>query len=138
MLDQEDLRVDARSEAKTAQFEPGTNRGRWPDIATPEDPERQSLLDAEVGTERSSAGEPSHKVKLHRHPAVFGLASASLLLLTAAGYLDWDNAGRFETTDDAYIASRQFAIAPEVSGYLTAVPVTDNEQCQRRRRDRSH
>jgi membrane fusion protein (multidrug efflux system) len=31
------------------------------------------------------------------------------------------------TTDDAYIASRQFAIAPEVSGYITAVPVTDNE-----------
>jgi membrane fusion protein (multidrug efflux system) len=45
----------------------------------------------------------------------------------AAGYLDWDNSAHFETTDDAYIASRQFAIAPEVSGYLTAVPVTDNE-----------
>ncbi len=55
------------------------------------------------------------------------LASASLLLLTAAGYLDWDNSLHFETTDDAYIASRQFAIAPEVSGYITAVPVTDNE-----------
>jgi membrane fusion protein (multidrug efflux system) len=30
-------------------------------------------------------------------------------------------------TDDAFIAARQFAIAPKVSGYITAVPVTDNQ-----------
>ena len=33
----------------------------------------------------------------------------------------------FESTDDAFIAARQFAIAPKVSGYVTAVPVTDNQ-----------
>jgi hypothetical protein len=27
------------------------------------------------------------------------------------GYLYWDNARYFETTDDAFIAARQFAIA---------------------------
>jgi membrane fusion protein (multidrug efflux system) len=56
--------------------------------------------------------------------------SLGALLLAAAaggGYLYWDNAQRFETTDDAFIAARQFAIAPKVSGYLTAVPVTDNQ-----------
>jgi membrane fusion protein (multidrug efflux system) len=42
-------------------------------------------------------------------------------------YLYWDYTSHYETTDDAYIAARQFAIAPEVSGYITAVPVTDNE-----------
>jgi membrane fusion protein (multidrug efflux system) len=45
----------------------------------------------------------------------------------AGGYLYWDNAGHFETTDDAFIATRQFPIAPKVSGYITAVPVTDNQ-----------
>jgi membrane fusion protein, multidrug efflux system len=45
----------------------------------------------------------------------------------AGGYLYLDYAGHFETTDDAFIAARQFAIAPQVSGYITAVPVTDNE-----------
>ena len=30
-------------------------------------------------------------------------------------------------TDDAFIAARLFTIAPKVPGYLTAVPVTDNE-----------
>ncbi len=45
----------------------------------------------------------------------------------AGGYLYWDNAGHFASTDDAFIAARQFTIAPKVSGYITAVPVTDNQ-----------
>src|SRR6202023_1135252 len=55
---------------------------------------------------------------------------AVLLLLgvtAPAGYVYVNHAGHFETTDDAFIAARQFSIAPKVSGYLTAVPVTDNQ-----------
>ncbi|HVW73675.1 MAG TPA: HlyD family secretion protein [Rhizomicrobium sp.] len=57
-------------------------------------------------------------------------ASVAALLLVAAaggGLLYWDNARRYETTDDAFIASRQFSIAPKVPGYLIAVSVTDNQ-----------
>ena len=50
-----------------------------------------------------------------------------LIPVAAGGYLYWDNARRFESTDDSFIAARQFAIAPKVSGYITVVPVTDNE-----------
>jgi membrane fusion protein (multidrug efflux system) len=39
----------------------------------------------------------------------------------------WDYARHFETTDDAFIDSRQFGVAPKVSGYVTAVLVTDNQ-----------
>jgi membrane fusion protein (multidrug efflux system) len=52
------------------------------------------------------------------------------ILLAAAvtvGYIYWDYAQRFESTDDAFIEARQFAVAPKVSGYITAVPVTDNQ-----------
>ena len=49
------------------------------------------------------------------------------LVVAAAGYLYWDATSRFQTTDDAFIAARQFSIAPKVPGYLTAVPVTDNQ-----------
>jgi membrane fusion protein, multidrug efflux system len=38
-----------------------------------------------------------------------------------------DYARRFQSTDDAFIAARQSALAPKVSGYISAVPVTDNE-----------
>jgi membrane fusion protein (multidrug efflux system) len=55
------------------------------------------------------------------------LIGLTLSAAAAAGYLYWDYARHFETTDDAFIAARQFAIAPKVSGYITAVPVTDNE-----------
>ena len=57
-------------------------------------------------------------------------ASAAALLLAVAagaGTLYWSSANHFESTDDAFIAARQFNIAPKVSGYLTAVPVTDNQ-----------
>jgi len=52
------------------------------------------------------------------------------ILVTGAGYLYWDYARHFETTDDAFIAARQFSIAPKVSGYITAVPVSDNQHVE--------
>jgi membrane fusion protein, multidrug efflux system len=64
---------------------------------------------------------------VRRHPVAVGLGIPLLLLAGAGGYLSWDYSSHFQTTDDAFIAARQFAIAPKVSGYLTAVPVTDNQ-----------
>jgi membrane fusion protein, multidrug efflux system len=64
---------------------------------------------------------------LRRHPFLIPLGLAALLLAAAAGYLYWDHTAHFESTDDAFIAARQFAVAPQVAGYVTAVPVTDNE-----------
>ena len=55
---------------------------------------------------------------------------SGLLLMALAGggtYLYLDYAAHFESTDDAFIAARQFSVAPHVAGYITAVPVTDNE-----------
>jgi membrane fusion protein, multidrug efflux system len=92
-------------------------------------PRRGQLFDADDDLEPQErrVGGEAHNGRLARHPipAAFGLLCA--LLALPAGYIYWDYASHFETTDDAYIAARQFAIAPEVSGYITAVPVTDNE-----------
>jgi membrane fusion protein (multidrug efflux system) len=67
----------------------------------------------------------SNFVKRHWLASVVGLALFAAA--SAAGYLYWDHARRFQSTDDAFIAARNFSIAPKVSGYITAVPVTDNE-----------
>jgi membrane fusion protein, multidrug efflux system len=64
---------------------------------------------------------------LRRHPVRAAIGAASLLLAAGAGYVYWDYTSHFESTDDAFIAARQFAIAPKVSGYVTEVPVTDNQ-----------
>ncbi len=82
-------------------------------------------------TEPERHGETRGDVKPPRHKTRRALRAslAALLLASVAGggYLYWDNARRYETTDDAFIAARQFAVAPKVLGYITAVPVTDNE-----------
>jgi membrane fusion protein (multidrug efflux system) len=83
--------------------------------------------ETEPVTQEGEAGEKPRKGWLRRHPFLAPVGLAALLIAGAAGYLYWDYAAHFESTDDAFIAARQFAIAPQVAGYVTAVPVTDNE-----------
>ncbi|HWV52798.1 MAG TPA: HlyD family secretion protein [Pseudorhodoplanes sp.] len=58
---------------------------------------------------------------------MFGGGALVAAVLLAAGYLYWDYANHFESTDDAFVAARQFLVAPRVAGYVTDVPVTDNQ-----------
>jgi membrane fusion protein, multidrug efflux system len=76
--------------------------------------------------DRESGDEPRRGL-LWRHPFAFVLGLVLSIVAAAGGYLYWDYARHFESTDDASVAARQFPIAPKVSGYITAVPVTDNQ-----------
>ena len=71
--------------------------------------------------------EKPRKSFLRRHPLMAGVGLIALVLASAAAYVYWDNSSHFESTDDAFIAARQFAIAPKIAGYVVAVPVTDNQ-----------
>jgi membrane fusion protein (multidrug efflux system) len=64
---------------------------------------------------------------LRRRPFAFAGGLILLFVTLTATYLYWDYTTYFESTDDAFIAARQFTISPKVPGYLTAVPVTDNQ-----------
>ena len=64
---------------------------------------------------------------LKRRPVAFAIGAMLLAAALGGGYLYLDYAEHFESTDDAFIAARQSALAHKVSGYITAVPVTDNE-----------
>jgi membrane fusion protein, multidrug efflux system len=77
--------------------------------------------------EEDEDGEKPRNGLLRRHPFAAVVALLVLIMAAPGAYLYWDYAGHFESTDDAFIATRQFAVAPKVSGYLTAVPVTDNQ-----------
>ena len=81
--------------------------------------------------ERANRDEPQDRPrgnKARSRRLILAAAGALVLIVVApAGYLYWDDASHFESTDDAFIAARQFSIAPQVSGYVVAVPVTDNE-----------
>jgi len=65
---------------------------------------------------------------LRRHPFASVIGLVLSIAVAGGGYLYWDYSERFQHTDDSFIAARQFSIAPEVSGYITAVPVTDNQR----------
>jgi membrane fusion protein, multidrug efflux system len=71
--------------------------------------------------------EKPRKSFLRRRPLMAGAGLIALLAAGVATYVYWESASHFESTDDAFIAARQFAIAPKVAGYVTAVPVTDNQ-----------
>jgi membrane fusion protein, multidrug efflux system len=96
-------------------------------LRTPARREQPFEADEDLEPEECVAAGETRKSWLRRHPITVVFALLCLALALPAGYLYWDYTSHFETTDDAYIAARQFGIAPEVSGYITAVPVTDNE-----------
>jgi membrane fusion protein, multidrug efflux system len=82
--------------------------------------------DQHVDRRREPADEPRRSLLRH-HPFASVIGLILFMATAAASYLYWDYARHFESTDDAFVASRQFAIAPKVSGYITVVPVTDNQ-----------
>jgi membrane fusion protein, multidrug efflux system len=72
-------------------------------------------------------GKRARNSLFHRRPIVSAIGAVFLASALGGGYLYLDYARHFQSTDDAFIAARQSSLAPKVSGYLTAVPVTDNQ-----------
>jgi membrane fusion protein (multidrug efflux system) len=64
---------------------------------------------------------------LQRRPVVLAIGALLLAFTLGGGYVYVDHARRFQSTDDAFVAAREFPLAPKVSGYLTSVPITDNQ-----------
>jgi membrane fusion protein (multidrug efflux system) len=93
--------------------------------ATP--PEADAKRAPRPSPQQIKPADKPHGGLLRWHPIKAGFSLIALMLASAGGYVYLDNAWHFESTDDAFIAARQFSIAPEVSGYITAVPVTDNQ-----------
>ena len=93
----------------------------------PAEPAEKEAESTPPGAQEARLNQKPRKNWLSRHPVLAPLGLIAFLLAAAAGYLYWDHTSHFESTDDAFIAARQFAIAPQVPGYVTAVPVTDNQ-----------
>ncbi len=109
---------------------PETERPAEPGEKTerPAEPaEKEAKPGQQPASKEKKPGEKPRRSFLRRHPILAPVGLIALLLAAAAGYLYWDHTSHFESTDDAFIAARQFAIAPQVAGYVTAVPVTDNQ-----------
>jgi membrane fusion protein (multidrug efflux system) len=95
-----------------------------PDQPAPECPVLPAQ--AEEG-QPQAAGKGRRNRLLHCRPVVCTTGALLLASMMGAGYAYLDYAGHFRSTDDAFIAARQSALAPKVPGYISAVLVTDNE-----------
>jgi membrane fusion protein, multidrug efflux system len=127
------------SETSREPEEPAAERPvETPEIDRPAEPARKTERPAKPAEKEGQPGDqqaskekkPDEKPRknfFRRHPLMAGAGLIALLVAGVAGYVYWDNTSHFESTDDAFIAARQFAIAPKIAGYVTAVPVTDNQ-----------
>ncbi|QCG95924.1 HlyD family secretion protein [Azospirillum sp. TSA2s] len=91
-----------------------------------------TLADQDAG--RSERGQPAAQTGrkkpgfIRRHPLAIIVGLVVVALLAVAGYIYWQrNIHPYESTDDAFIDTRQFPIAPKVSGYVAEVTVGDNQ-----------
>src|SRR5271166_4311394 len=130
----DNLVLEARRSDEASAGGPGPSRPTRPSaapVALLERPEQPAAERPAKPVERPAESGPQSAPgeKARRFPRAVA-ATFGLILLAptgAAGYVYWEDAGHFQSTDDAFIASRQFSIAPKVSGYVVTVPATDNQ-----------
>src|SRR5262249_23365685 len=65
--------------------------------------------------------------RLREHWVLATVAASLLLVAVIGGLAYWLSVRNYETTDDGFFAARSFSVAPKVGGYVTDVPVTDNQ-----------
>jgi membrane fusion protein, multidrug efflux system len=117
-LDPRPRRIPARQEREA---------GRPLSRDIPWETERSLPPSGELERQAETLGQDKPRRNKTRRALRAFLAALLLASVAGGGYLYWDNASHYETTDDAFIAARQFAVSPKVSGYITAVPITDNQ-----------
>ncbi len=78
--------------------------------------------------DQGAAPQAKRRSLIRRHPVWVALAFALLVLAIFAAWLVWTIYFHpYESTDDAFIDARSFAVAAKVTGYVAEVPVTDNQ-----------
>jgi membrane fusion protein (multidrug efflux system) len=115
-----DVGIPQRAAQETKERPPSSREGPAIERQRPQTAENQHPIEANTGGEH-------RKSFLRRRPIASALGSilAAAAMGATAIYVDYTS--HFQSTDDAFIASRPIAIAPKVSGYVTQVPVTDNQ-----------
>jgi membrane fusion protein, multidrug efflux system len=86
----------------------------------------------DLHTAQPETGSRIHISRARLKEAVLALVLAVTIAGAAEyGYRYWTTGRFLVSTDDAYVDAHSSPIAPKVSGYIAAVPVTDNERVQK-------
>jgi len=90
-------------------------------------PDQKREGEAPAEQRGDSANKSSFRDRLRQHPVVTAIVVCVLIAAAIGGLMYWLDARHYESTDDAFIAARSFSVASKVGGYVTDVPVTDNQ-----------
>jgi len=113
--------LDARTEARNASAEK-------PRLPVPRPEQIPPPKDREAGTKpQETKPPPSLRQRLREHWILATVAACALLVAVIGGLAYWLSVRNYESTDDAFVAARSFSVAPKVGGYVTEIPVTDNQ-----------
>lgn len=77
--------------------------------------------------DQAPANTPSLRDRLREHWLLATVGAIILLAVLIGGLLYWLEVRHYESTDDAFVAARSFSVASKVGGYVTDIPVTDNQ-----------
>ncbi|QDP24628.1 HlyD family secretion protein [Bradyrhizobium cosmicum] len=77
--------------------------------------------------EPKPAQTPSLRDRIREHWLLAAVGAVVLVAALIGGLLYWLEVRHYESTDDAFIAARSFSVASKVGGYVTDIPVTDNQ-----------
>jgi membrane fusion protein (multidrug efflux system) len=76
----------------------------------------------------SETASPSLLDRFREHWLLASVATCLLLVAAIGALAYWFNVRDYESADDAFVVARSFSVAPKVGGYVTEIPVTDNQR----------
>jgi membrane fusion protein (multidrug efflux system) len=98
------------------------------DVPEQADAEQKGGLEPEDRTrDDGRAGNKNRPGFLRRHPVLTTFIVLLVILAVIGAVFWWLHARQYESTDDAFIDARTVTISAQISGLITAVPVTDNQ-----------
>jgi membrane fusion protein, multidrug efflux system len=115
-------------DAKTREREPSAEQPRFPERHPEQSPTPEK--DRKTGDPPAQADDkpsPSLRDRMREHWMLTITAACVLLAALIGGVAYWLDVRHYESTDDAFVAARSFSVAPKVGGYVTGIPVTDNQ-----------
>jgi membrane fusion protein (multidrug efflux system) len=102
-------------------------RGERQNDGKPDQRPEQDDRGGDAAAEGKSAALADEEAKKKRRPVVFIIGGVVLILLAIGGLYYWLTTRNIESTDDAYTDGRAITIAPQISGVVASLDVTDNQ-----------
>ncbi|MER9968708.1 HlyD family secretion protein [Mesorhizobium sp. M0060] len=121
-----DARVPNRTISITADSRPGEGESdqQVPGGLLPAEEKPEAAVESEQDTRGPGGSDTGHR---GRKPAVFIIGFVVLAVLVLGGFYYWYTNLNLVSTDDAYTDGRAVSIAPQVSGLVVSLDVTDNQ-----------